>query len=95
MTDTDSQTEALYRRLLMAHSAEERFLMGVRMGEAARATVLASLPTELSPAERRVALLRRYYANDFSRDELQRIEAAVREEPARPRGDDATNATFG
>ncbi len=67
MTDTDPQTEAVYRNLLMAREPSERFLMGMRMCEAARATVLASLPDGQSPIERKVAVLRRYYQNDFFR----------------------------
>ena len=78
MTDTDPQTEALYHRLLMARSPEERFLMGVRMCETARATVLASLPASLAPVERKVAILRRYYASDLGVEELAKIERVLR-----------------
>ena len=78
MTDTDPQTEARYRKMLMPRSPEERFLMGLRMCEAARATVLASLPPELSPIDRKIAVLRRYYESDFSAEELARIERALR-----------------
>ena len=78
MTDTNPKTEAIYREMLMARSDAERFLMGVRMCEAARMTVLASLPKGLGPLERKVAMLRRYYASDFSEDELAKIEAAIR-----------------
>jgi len=77
MNDTDPQTEALYRRMLMERSSEERFLMGARMCEAARATVLASLPEGLSRAERRIALLRRYYASDLPAEELRAVERAL------------------
>ena len=78
MTDTDPQTEAVYRRMLMARSPEDRFMMGVRMCEMARKTVLASLPPGLGPLERKIALLHRYYASDFSDGELAKIEAAIR-----------------
>lgn len=78
MTDTDPQTEAVYREMLMARRPEERFLMCLRMCETARTMVLASLPATLSPIERKVALLRRYYQTDFSEDELVRIEQALR-----------------
>ena len=78
MTDTDPQTEALYLRLLMERTPEERFLMGLRMCEAARATVLASLPAGRSESERRIALLRRYYGSDFSAEQMAAIEAALR-----------------
>ena len=78
MTDTDPQTEAVYHRMLMARSPEERFLMGVRMCEMARATVLASLPPGLAPIERKISLLHRYYTSDFAEEELAKIEAAIR-----------------
>ena len=78
MTDTDPNTEAFYRDLLMTRSHEERFLMGVRLCEIARATVLASLPAGLSPTERKVALLRRYYASDYSEETLEKIETSLR-----------------
>ena len=77
MTDTDPQTEAFYHRLLMERSPAERFLMGVRMCAAARATVLASLPAGLSPIERKVALLRRYYGADLEEADLVKIERAL------------------
>ncbi len=82
MTDTDPETEAIYRKMLLALEPSERFLMGLRMCEAARMTVLASLPEELSPIERKVAVLRRYYQNDFSESELTKIEQAIRANPS-------------
>lgn len=77
MNDTDTQTEALYRRLLMERTPEERFLMGIRMCESARQTVMDSLPSHLTPRERKASLLRRYYGSDFSAEELARIESAL------------------
>lgn len=56
MTDTPDEIAALVRQKLMERSPEERFLMGVRAFEAARAMVLASLPAHLPPEE-----LRRLY----------------------------------
>jgi hypothetical protein len=78
MTDTDPQTEAIYRQLLMKRAPAERFLMGVQMCAAARATVLASLPSGLSDLERRVALLHRYYRGDFDDAEIAKVERAFR-----------------
>jgi len=40
--------------------------------------VLASLPANLSAAERKSALLRRYYGSDFTAEEQAKIEAALR-----------------
>ena len=78
MTDTDPQTEAVYRRLLMKREPAERFLMGVRMCEAARLTVLASLPPGQSDVERKIALLHRYYRDDFDDEEMAKVEQAFR-----------------
>ncbi len=56
MSDTPSEIAEIVRARLMARSGAERFLMGVRMCEAARRMVLASLPPDL-PAPRRKRLL--------------------------------------
>ena len=77
MTDTDPHTAGVYRQLLMTKSPAERFEMGLRMCEAARATVIASLPPQTA-LERKVAILRRYYSRDFSEVELARIEQSLR-----------------
>src|ERR1041385_7325524 len=77
MTDTDAQTASVYRELLMTKTPTERFEMGLRMCEAAREAVVASLPPQ-TPLERKVAILQRYYSRDFSADELSRIEQALR-----------------
>ncbi|HKG92934.1 MAG TPA: hypothetical protein VKA84_13610 [Gemmatimonadaceae bacterium] len=61
MNDTAPDVEARYRAMLMARSPEERFLMGIRMFDAARAMVLASLPPGLTPDERRRRLFARVY----------------------------------
>lgn len=82
MTDTDPHTEAIYRQLLMQREPAERFLMGLQMCLAARATVVASLPPGQSAVERKVALLHRYYRSDFDAAELAKIEGALRS--ARP-----------
>ena len=51
MTDTSPEIAELFRQKLMARSGEERFLMGVRMFDAAHAMALASLPAGLLPEE--------------------------------------------
>ena len=78
MTDTDPQTEAVYREMLMARSSEERFMMGILMCEMARVVVLASLPAGLSDVDQKVAILRRYYSSDFSEGTLEKISASLR-----------------
>lgn len=61
MTDTSPEIAELVRNGLMARSGEERFLMGVRMFDAAREMVLASLPAGLSPEETKYQLFQRIY----------------------------------
>jgi hypothetical protein len=61
MTDTPPEIAELVRQKLMARSNEERFLMGARSFEAARAMVLASLPKDLPPEELKRQLFQRIY----------------------------------
>ena len=61
MNDTSPEIAELVRQKLMARSGSERFVMGTRMFDAARAVVLASLPTGLSPAELKRQLFQRVY----------------------------------
>lgn len=61
MNDTPPEIAELVRQKLMARSAEERFLMGVRMFDAARAMALASFPAGLSAEEVRRRLFQRLY----------------------------------
>jgi len=61
MTDTSPEIAELVRQKLMARSGEERFLMGVRMFEAARDMAVASLPAGLSPEELKRLLYQRLY----------------------------------
>jgi hypothetical protein len=61
MNDTSSDIAELVRQRLMAHSGSERFVMGTRSFDAARAMVLASLPADLSKDELRRQLFQRVY----------------------------------
>ena len=61
MTDTPPEIAEMIRERLMARSGAERFRMGVEMFEAARRMVLASLPANLSDAERKRCLFERLY----------------------------------
>jgi len=61
MTDTPPEIAELVRQKLMARSGEERFVMGARMFDAARAMVLASLPAGLAPDEFKRQLFHRLY----------------------------------
>ena len=61
MTDTSPEIAELVRQRLMTRSNEERFLMGVRMFDAARDMALASLPAGLSSEELKRQLFQRLY----------------------------------
>ena len=61
MNDTSPEIAELVRQKLMALSGSERFVMGTRMFDAARAVVLASLPQGLSPDELKRQLFQRLY----------------------------------
>ena len=61
MTDTAPEIAELVRQKLMALSGEERFMMGVRSFDAARAMVIASLPADLPPEEFKRQLFQRIY----------------------------------
>ena len=61
MNDTSPEIARMVRERMMGLSGERRFLMGVAMFDAARRMILASLPAELSEAERRRQLYWRTY----------------------------------
>jgi hypothetical protein len=61
VTDTSPEVAALVRDRIMKLSGAERFVMGARMFESARAIVLASLPANISEPERKRMLYERFY----------------------------------
>lgn len=61
MTDTPPEIAELVRQMLMARPAEERFVMGALMFDAAREMILASLPEGLSADQLRQQLFQRIY----------------------------------
>jgi hypothetical protein len=61
MDDTPPHIKKLVRDGLMARSAEERFIMGALMFDAARDMILASLPKDLPPDELKRRLYERIY----------------------------------
>jgi hypothetical protein len=61
MNDTPPEIAALVRQKLLARSGAERLVMGVRMFDAARQMVMASLPKNLPEVELRRQLFKRIY----------------------------------
>jgi len=63
MNATSPKISKLVHDRLMARTGEERFLMGVRMHEAARRIVMASLPEDASGKEKKQLVFERFYAS--------------------------------
>ncbi|HTD67617.1 MAG TPA: hypothetical protein VK846_13910 [Candidatus Limnocylindria bacterium] len=65
MTDTSPEIAELVRQKLMARPAEERFVMGALMFDAAREMILASLPEGLSTDQIKRRLFQRVYGQSL------------------------------
>ena len=65
VTDTSPEIATRVRDRIMKFSGAERFIIGARMFESARAVVLASLPKDISEAERKRILYERVYGEPF------------------------------
>jgi hypothetical protein len=61
VTDTPLEIERMVRERIMARTAEERFIMGAQMFDAALTMIRASFPKDLPEAERRRRLFERIY----------------------------------
>ena len=61
MNDTAPEVSDYVRERYASMSAEERFLIGIKMFDTARAFVEASISTDLSELERRREICRRFY----------------------------------
>lgn len=65
MNDTSPEIAALVHARMMAKTGEERFLMGIRMHEAARRMVMASFPPGISEEQRKQLLFERFYGGEL------------------------------
>lgn len=79
MKDTSPEIEKIYFDMMMKRSGEERMRMAAGMFEAARQMALASFPEGLSKFEIQKRLFERFYSNDFSEEEKQKIYARMKE----------------
>jgi len=64
MNDTSPEIAAMVHARMMAKTGEERFLMGIRMHEAARRMVMASFPPGITDARRKELLFERFYGGE-------------------------------
>ncbi len=65
MTDTPPEIKRRVREQIMARPAEERFVMGTQMFDAAMEMLKASLPGGLSKTEQRRELFKRLYGAEL------------------------------
>ena len=80
MNDTHPEIAKLYHQLLMAKTGEERLIMGCSMFDFAKSIVSSAIKNEnpgLSQFEIKKELFKRFYANDFSETQKQRILVAL------------------
>lgn len=76
MKDTPENIEAYQRNLIYAKTAKERFDIGIEMYEMARQMAIDSIrrfAPQISEKEMKMELFRRFYKNDFSEEEMQKI----------------------
>ncbi|MGA2296880.1 MAG: hypothetical protein ABSG15_04945 [FCB group bacterium] len=78
MKDTSPEIEKYYHDEIMKLDLKTRLEMTGSMFDSARRIVLSTLPKDLSPEETRVQLFLRFYKNDFSEKELEKIIAWIR-----------------
>lgn len=81
MKDTSENMELYQRNLVYAKTVQERFYMGIEMYEMARQMAIDSIKRSnplISKKELKKELFRRFYQNDFSEEEMQKILASFK-----------------
>ena len=69
----DERVDIVYRNIMAEKTGEERMIMGFSMLNFARRIVLSSIEKGASDGERRRKLFLRFYRNDFSQEEQDKI----------------------
>jgi len=73
MIDTAPEMQDKIDDIYKNKSGEEKLLIALSMFETAREIVISSLPNNLSKKELQKALFLRFYGNDFSTTEKEKI----------------------
>ena len=73
MIDTTTEAEKIQSELFDKMTGEERMKIASNMFDTARKLVLASLDKNLNDTEKRKTLFLRFYGNDFSVNEKEKI----------------------
>ena len=74
MKDTSNHIKEKYHSMLMNKTGEERLKMSAKMEETARKMVISSLPDDLNEDQKKIKIFMRYYKNDFSKQEINKIK---------------------
>ena len=80
MHDTPLDVQERYYEMFRSMSPSERLEMGSRMHGSAKRTIAAAIRRRhpgISPAQLRGQIFLAFYRNDFSDEELQRIETKM------------------
>lgn len=80
MNDTSENVQELFQRMLMDKSSEERLKMGCSMFTTAREIIKSSIRAQypdVSTQQMKQKIFLRFYADDFSDEESQRIQKAL------------------
>ena len=73
MNDTTPEIQEKIDYIYRNKPGEEKLLIALSMFETARELVISSLPNNLSEKELRRELFLRFYGNDFSKSEKEKI----------------------
>lgn len=83
MRDTPDDVARIYHDLLMSRSPAERVRMACSMHDTAKAIIRAGIPDDAwqTEAELKIETIRRFYREDFSAEEMERIVVGLRSHP--------------
>lgn len=76
MQDTHPDFEQMQYKMIMSRTPQERFMMGMEMIESARKLVEYGIRHKnpaISEIELKVEIFKRFYADDFSQEELEKV----------------------
>lgn len=82
MSDTDRDTLAIFNRMIMQKTPEERLIMGFSMYATAKEIVMSSIlakDPDASPEKIAREVFLRFYKNDFSESEVLAILGSLNE----------------
>ena len=73
MSDTVKEAAAVYSEMIAGLSGEERLMLALKSFSAAKELVLASLPEISDEKAKRILLLKRFYGDEFTDEQIKKI----------------------